>query len=453
VISASDTKPNAAQTAEADVRIGPKGETATIVLSKPGVSFSPRRLLVQQAGGSRDQCASELCLNVIDAWWLGGRSDLYFLRREGWAKSQTAMYHLRPGMAEPVRTFVTDDAVFGCVPRGERLLCAHEASTSPRKLVSLDPATGEKGVVYEPNPQVAAWSFGAVERLHWTSEGGTETYGDLVLPPGHKPGDRHPLIITSYTTRGFLRGGTGDEYPIQAFAARGYAVLSFSRPQDIGFKISLETGEHPELANVRGWADRKNVQSSLMRGIELLRDRDLIDMDRIGITGMSEGTAIVQWALRNAQIFAAAATSDCCDGPVGQMALQGLGAGPAWQSVGRPGLSENNDAFWEQIALEKNIAALHTPILMQLPEEEYLLTLPALATARELNKPIDAYVFPDEFHFKWQPSHRLAIYNRSLDWFDFWLKGTEDPDPSKAAQYQRWHKLREQRDAAVKQAP
>ena len=42
------------------------------------------------------------------------------------------------------------------------------------------------------------------------------------------------MVVVQYDTRGFLRGGTGDEYPIQAFANRGYAVLSFRRPQAVG---------------------------------------------------------------------------------------------------------------------------------------------------------------------------------------------------------------------------
>ena len=43
---------------------------------------------------------------------------------------------------------------------------------------------------------------------------------------------------------------------------------------------------------------------------------------------------------------------------------------------------------------------------------------------------------------KWQPVHRLAIYVRNVDWFDFWLKGVEDPAPAKAGQYERWLLLR-----------
>jgi hypothetical protein len=31
---------------------------------------------------------------------------------------------------------------------------------------------------------------------------------------------------------------------------------------------------------------------------------------------------------------------------------------------------------------------------------------------------------------------------QSVDWFCFWLKGEENPDPAKAGQYAHWRELR-----------
>ena len=54
----------------------------------------------------------------------------------------------------------------------------------------------------------------------------------------------------------------------------------------------------------------------------------------------------------------------------------------------------------------------------------------------------DLYVFAHEPHQKFQPRHKLAVYERNLDWFRFWLMGTEDPDPAKASQYAYWRLMR-----------
>jgi hypothetical protein len=49
-----------------------------------------------------------------------------------------------------------------------------------------------------------------------------------------------------------------------------------------------------------------------------------------------------------------------------------------------------------------------------------------------------------------KPAQRLDSLQGNVDWFAFWLKGEEDPDPAKTEQYQRWRKLREQRAAVTK---
>jgi len=36
-----------------------------------------------------------------------------------------------------------------------------------------------------------------------------------------------------------------------------------------------------------------------------------------------------------------------------------------------------------------------------------------------------------------------------VDWFCFWLKGEEDPDPAKAEQYKRWRELRKLHEASA----
>ena len=81
------------------------------------------------------------------------------------------------------------------------------------------------------------------------------------------------------------------------------------------------------------------------------------------------------------------------------------------------------------------------PILLQLPDDEFRLGLETYVTLDQRHAPIEMYVFADEYHVKWHPAHRLAIYERAIDWFDFWLNGREDPALTKREQYSRWHAL------------
>jgi hypothetical protein len=52
------------------------------------------------------------------------------------------------------------------------------------------------------------------------------------------------------------------------------------------------------------------------------------------------------------------------------------------------------------------------------------------------------YVFPYEAHNKFQPRHKLAVYERNVDWFRFWLQGYEDPNPKKTGQYRIWREMK-----------
>src|SRR3546814_12668527 len=74
---------------------------------------------------------------------------------------------------------------------------------------------------------------------------------------------------------------------------------------------------------------------------------------------------------------------------------------------------------------------IRAPILFQHSEQEYMYALDyEIPLIREHRA--DLYVFPNEPHQKFQPRHKLAVYERNVDWFRFWLQGYEDPDPAKA---------------------
>jgi hypothetical protein len=63
------------------------------------------------------------------------------------------------------------------------------------------------------------------------------------------------------------------------------------------------------------------------------------------------------------------------------------------------------------------------------------------------------FVYANEQHTKNQPKHRLEIYQRNLDWFNFWLQDKEDRDPNKAKQYERWRAMRRRGEPAMSALP
>lgn len=388
--------------------------------------------------GRKAECVDPRCAGgIVGLWWLPDAREILYLRQEGWAKSsQLALYRWRPGNREAPRPILlTDDLLVGCVMVGRRLLCGREGTRQPRRIVLIDPATGRDESLFDPNPEFRSLNLGAVQRLEWRNPRGKESFGDLVLPPDHRPGERHPLIVVQYRSRGFLRGGTGDEYPIFLFAQHGYAVLSFDRTGFYGDDFHTADVDARTRLNVGNWADRRDVLSSIQQGIHLLDGMGVIDARRVGITGMSDGGSTVQFGLLHSRLFAAAATSNCCEDPASSMSI----VGPAYEADlvrwGYPRLAEQQPDFWRDYSLAANARSFDVPVLMQLPDAEFRMALESYHALTALSKPVDLLVFPNEFHNKWQPAHRAAIYRRSVEWFDFWLQGET---PTDAADRARW---------------
>ncbi len=421
-------------------------------IARQGLDSARSELKVAEADGREIACRAATCRgDITGVWWGHDGAELRYLRRQGWNNEETALYRWRPGAGDPRLSFVTLDALTGCVAASDKLVCGRENATTPRRIVEIDPTSGASTVLFDLNPEFADLVLGRVERLRWRNDRGFEAWGDLVLPPGYRSDRKLPLIVVQYSSRGFLRGGTGDEYPIFAFAAHGFAVLSLERPPFVAY-LNPDIADPKEFAaeNQRDWADRRSLLSAIESGVGLVVKRGIADPARIGITGLSDGATTARFALINSNLFAAASISSCCIEPWTVNTYVGIAFADFVQSLGFPSLIRPDPSFWKDMSLAQNAARIDVPLLMQLNDDDgYIMALEAFESLREYGKPVEMYVFPGEFHVKWQPVHRLAIYQRNLDWFDFWLRGVEDPDPAKAPQYQRWRRLRERRTSSA----
>jgi dipeptidyl aminopeptidase/acylaminoacyl peptidase len=421
----------------------PEGAMAWSSAADPKDVNSKTQLNLKLPGVSNwRKCVGTPCDHLSGMWWGPDGRTIYFMNREGWAESRFALYRWGPQANRPDRLFETDEIFLGCQRSADYLICGREGAVTPRRLIAINLETRKTTVLFDPNPEFNMLRLGKVKRLHWVNSFGIPSFGDLVLPLGHRNGQHHPLVVVQYQTRGFLRGGTGDEFPIQLLAAHNIAVLSVEKPMNVGALRGGKTWEEISRLDREGWADRRSIESSIEAGIKTADALGLVDMTRLGITGLSDGASGTQFALVNTSLFKAAAIATCCEEPSVVEFLDGPAVGRRLNDVGYPALMSPNHHFWIGMSFHLNADRVHTPLLMQLADREYLGALEGFTALKESGRPVEMYVFPDEYHIKWQPSHRLASYVRSVDWFRFWLLGEEDPDPSKAGQYARWRLMR-----------
>lgn len=417
---------------------GPAGYSAWLERKEPERLIGASRLVMSKPDGTRVPCEEDLCEGILRMWWSDTEAALFAVQKTGWAESQMGILRWDIDEASPRQLMVTDDVLIGCNLGHGEIVCAREGSTQPRRIVGLDLASGNQRIIHDPNPDVRHLRLGEAQRFRFRNAYGVESYADLVLPPNHRPGEKHPLIVAPYISHGFLRGGGGDEVPIQVLAAKGFAVLNLARP-DLTEQARQARTERELLTLVRvDWHDRRNVQSSLEMAIDLALATGAVDGDNMGITGWSDGSSTVQWALVNSSLFKAASLGSCCE----DIFAYPLASGPAYskltRDIGYKFFEPGTEAYWRPKSLVLNVDEIEVPILIQSADSEYETGLDVVEVYRRKNRPVELYVFEDETHYKWQPAHRLAVYERSTEWFEFWLLHRLTCDATRTEQNRRW---------------
>ncbi len=139
--------------------------------------------------------------------------------------------------------------------------------------------------VSDTRAQVADWPAHTQEVIRWKSQDDAEIEGVLHKPSDFQAGRRYPLLVVIHGgPTGISRPqpyASGSFYPIDAFLSRGALVL------EPNYRGSAGYGEAFRSLNVRnlGIGDAWDVLS----GIDHLVAQGLVDRDRVGSMGWSQG--------------------------------------------------------------------------------------------------------------------------------------------------------------------
>lgn len=383
--------------------------------------------------------------SVEDYWWSADGKKIYYVQDLGNGESGKLMaVPALGGAAQPVFRSEGARASLGYFSPDRNFgyfACERQTRTSPSQIALIDVAAGTVRTLVDLNPEFSNFELGAVTHLEGVNRYGDPWWANLVQPARYEKGKKYPLIVTTYRTREFPRGASGDENPIYVYAANGFAVLDFDMgSRDYNMARAGVDSHASEADRFRFWF--QSVEASLDMAIDQVAQTGLIDTSRIGLTGYSRGTEIVAYAITHSKRFRAASGAAGDGSPYsyyvysaeGQLTFSRLMGG--WPG----GPAKKN---WEELAPDLHAASIDTPILNNDPDSEYLPDLPLYTTLKELGKPMELIIYPDELHWINQPKHRYEIYERNLDWFRFWLKSEESTDPAKVQQHERWRRLRE----------
>lgn len=402
---------------------------------KPDVELA---MLANEHAREFVKCRASLCVGkaITGIQWRAGSDEVLFTVTDPGQGMAQSIFGWNVGTGR-VRMVVQSHGLLSggrspsspCGLSPSALACVAADAGQPPRLERVDLETGSRQLLTNPNASLAQDLSEAmpVRLLRWTDAQGRLFTGQFFRAK-HAAETPAPLFVTYYTCPGFVRGGTGDEWPLASLAEHGISALCINRPP--GTILDAVERYDQGLAAVRS-------------AIEYLASEGEIDRNKVGIGGLSFGTEIALWVATESRLVSAVSVSSVAISlnyyQFGSLKGEPFFAGlkKLW-GLGAPGETPDR---WRIISPVFKLHRISTPILMQMSEQEYMQSLDyAIPLIRD--RRADLYVFPDEPHQKFQPRHKLAVYERNLDWFRFWLLGEEDSSPGKQSQYARWKLMR-----------
>jgi hypothetical protein len=346
--------------------------------------------------------------------------------------------------------FLIDDPASREDPSEVRLFWVQDHQTSPRLYAEGPP--GRRVEVLNPNRTLTkCHCLASTEIVHWLDGRGVPWTGRL-YSARHSQSNRPPLVFQS-----ILPAKPEEEFSLtgsdainavfsaQALASRGISVLVIAFPE----------GGMP-LQAVATPTERETMLAGFEGAVTELARQGRIDANRVGLAGFSRSGQYVEYALFKSHIrWRAAVVADNSEASYVERVLVGddirreldrtNGGDPLTGQIRR----------WLESAPGFNAERIVTPLRIE-RDSGGLSALPfaweLFSNLRSLGKPVELYVVPeieDSSHWLEKPRQIQASQQATVDWFNFWLKGTEDPDPAKTEQYTRWRKMREETEGSA----
>ncbi|HLL77172.1 MAG TPA: S9 family peptidase [Pyrinomonadaceae bacterium] len=258
-------------------------------------------------------------------------------------------------------------------------------------------------------------SLSEPEELTFRSFDNTRVQGWLMKPVGWRDGESYPLILSVH---GGPHGmyGYGFNATFQAYAARGYAVLFINPRGSTGYGQKFSDG------TLREWGG--GDYRDLMAGVdEALKKYSWIDRNRMGVTGGSYGGFMTNWIVTQTTRFRAAVASASVSNLVSfyatslyQDLIHAEFGGFPW---------DDYDLLWRFSPI-RYVRDAQTPLLLihgELDNDVHITQAEEMYTALK-RRGIETVLvrYPREGHGFREPRHRLDALERTLAWFDKFLK-------------------------------
>ena len=280
------------------------------------------------------------------------------------------------------------------------------AASKPRRLTNFN---ADFDSLRLGNSEVVTWQSPDAAPKNWTEN------GILTFPPNYKSGKKLPLVL-------YIHGGptssSKNTFSIfaQLLAAQGWLVFepnyrgSDNLGNDFGRAIVDDSGDGPGR--------------DVLAGIEMLKQRGIIDETNIAVTGWSYGGYMTSWLIGHAQFWKTAIAGAPVTNLLDQYALSDSNVARADAIGGSPYTGDWMKHWVEQSPITY-YQMMKTPTLVLQDVGDYRVTITQgfelFHALKDRGIPTQFYAYPVGGHSPADPVRMRDVYRRWIEWLDLYL--------------------------------
>ncbi|MEM7367084.1 MAG: S9 family peptidase [Bacteroidota bacterium] len=393
-----------------------------IISSEPGQSFSKARNYTDGFEGS-----------VKTASWLDEETVLYASDES----VDITLSSIRIGKKKRKILLEGGQVIFSTFQRSEEMLTfVGNTPSHPGEVYTFDMESQELTQQTDHNPWLQNIQMGRQEKISYKARDGLRIDGVLIYPVNYQEGQRYPLL--NYIHGGpesCVKNGWATRYSMwgQIAAGQGYFVFMPNYRASSGRGVAYAKADHMDLGD--------EEFNDVLDGMDYLVEQGMVDNDRIGIGGGSYGGYFSAWAAtKHTDRFAASVVfvgisnqiskRNCTDIPYEDYHVH-------W----RIWTYEDVDLIYDRSPVKYAKGSKTPTLVLHGKEDPRVIPTQSLELYRQLKMHGDAPVrlvwYPGEGHGNRNNPAQLDYAIRTMDWFNYYLKGNNDRSemPSKDLDY------------------
>jgi dipeptidyl aminopeptidase/acylaminoacyl peptidase len=348
-------------------------------------------------------------------WSSDGRT-IYFVSAEHGANAIFALT-IETGDCWRVSSTAADIVALQSVAAKQLFVGVAATATQPYDLCTVAWSGGKlQPLVDTSSALLAEVSIAPTRRISFIGPDGWEIEGWLVSPPQTE--QPYPLILHVHGGP-YSAWGYSFYFQAQALAGAGYASLYINPRGSKGYSLAF--------TQAADWGEKDFLD--LMAGVDAVLATGEADAQRVGITGISYGGFMTNWAIGHIDRFAVAVSVNGVSNMVSMCGTSDLGV--LWMSTqfGRFWESEETWQWYRAHSPITYVERISTPLLLLQSENDYRCPIEqgeqlfSALCARE--QTVELVRFPNASHViagTASPLHRYLQWKLTLDWFETHLK-------------------------------